>query len=517
MLKKVFVSTVAESPRRTLLRLAALMLITGLVASGGLALTGSVQRVAVIWPLNGLYLALLLRAPQRQWPQLVVSVWLGNLLADCAFGDPPWLAFGLSALNQLEVLLSAYGLARRGCIGRDLSRARSLSQFVLLAVIAAPLLSGLLAAVVLHGVSPAPWYRVALRWYAADALGSAIVTPLALALRPATFKNVFIRRRLWRNLLPLTVLATVTVAVFLQSQLPLLFLIFPPLMWCVLQMGLAGGAVGLTLVTALSIEALIDAHGPLQLVTTDTLLLGSSTLRLLVLQLLLFTAAATMLILSAVITQRERLRRLVQRDVQRFRALSNIDGLTAVANRRCFDAVLDVEWRRAHREGLALSVLMIDVDYFKSYNDRYGHLAGDDALRAIALALRGALRRAGDLVARFGGEEFAVVLPHTPPAQAAQVGVMLCRAVRDLQIEHLDCTVYTQLTVSLGCAGLTDVRAAAPFDSQDLLHAADVALYRAKRDGRDRVALQTGEILSSDRPPRGQNPPPAFKLAPGAA
>lgn len=516
MLKRVFVPITAEPLMLTLARLAGLTLAAGLVASGGLTMTDAAQRAAVVWPLNGLYLGLLLRAPRNRWPLLAAAVWLGNLLANRAFGDPPWLAFGVASLNQVEVLLAAIAVSRPGRVGCDLSRARSLLRFALLAVVAAPLLSSLLATLVLDGVAPAPWHLTLLRWYAADALGIAILTPLVLALRSAAFSSVFAGHLLPRNLLPLLALTAAAAVVFLQSHLPLLFLLFPPLMWCVLQMGLPGGVIGVAIVLAFSVEAMIDTHGPLELIQSDGRLLGPTTLRLLTLQLFLLAATAKTLILSAVVTQRERLRGRVERDLQRFRALSNLDGLTAVANRRRFDEVLDIEWRRAHREGLMLSVLMIDIDHFKSYNDRYGHLAGDDALRAVAAALRGSLRRAGDLVARFGGEEFAVILPHTSPTQAAEVGIILCQAVRALRIEHLDGATCKRLTVSIGCAGLADVRAAAPFDSQELLRAADLALYRAKRDGRDRVALQAGDALPGNLPSPGQSPPSAFKLVPGA-
>jgi len=158
-----------------------------------------------------------------------------------------------------------------------------------------------------------------------------------------------------------------------------------------------------------------------------------------------------------------------------------IDGLTGVANRRCFDERLQTEWRRAAREGSPLSLLMLDVDHFKRFNDRYGHQAGDDCLRRVACAIKGGLLRPGDLVARYGGEEFACILPGTDFEGALAVGAGIEHIVRGLQIEHADSDVSDAVTVSIGVStGLPDR------DSEParLLALADAQLYRAKHSGR---------------------------------
>jgi diguanylate cyclase (GGDEF)-like protein len=168
---------------------------------------------------------------------------------------------------------------------------------------------------------------------------------------------------------------------------------------------------------------------------------------------------------------------------QELRRLSFLDGLTGITNRRGFDEYFLKEWRRAVRAQGSLSVILLDVDHFKPFNDHYGHLAGDDCLKHIAAALRSALHRPADLVARYGGEEFVVVLPDTDPSHATVVAETLRTAVEDLRIPHASSPSARSVTVSLGVASVTAVPDASP---QGLVDAADQALYAAKRAGRNR-------------------------------
>ena len=164
-------------------------------------------------------------------------------------------------------------------------------------------------------------------------------------------------------------------------------------------------------------------------------------------------------------------------------ALSNTDGLTGIANRRSFDSGLAQEWKRAQRAGNSLALLLIDVDRFKHFNDRYGHLAGDDCLRALGQILAKEGRRTGDLVARYGGEEFVVLLPGTSLPDAFERARHTQQAVWSLAIEHAG-TPAGIVTVSLGVAVQIPSRQQSP---DDLLRHADQALYQAKRAGRNRV------------------------------
>jgi diguanylate cyclase (GGDEF)-like protein len=163
-----------------------------------------------------------------------------------------------------------------------------------------------------------------------------------------------------------------------------------------------------------------------------------------------------------------------------------VDGLTGIANRRRFDLHLDDEFRRAKRSASPLSLIMIDVDYFKDYNDNYGHQRGDECLALIAGTLAGALRRSRDLVARYGGEEFAVILPDTNEDGVLQIAESMRSEVEALQVEHAFSGVAGHVTVSLGVSTITPEHAAM---SGSLIHAADRALYQAKRLGRNCVVV----------------------------
>lgn len=169
--------------------------------------------------------------------------------------------------------------------------------------------------------------------------------------------------------------------------------------------------------------------------------------------------------------------------------LSAEDSLTRLANRREFDRRLGIEWNRARRDGHMLSLVLIDVDCFKNYNDHYGHPTGDACLQKVAHALHSVVRRSADLVARFGGEEFVVLLPATDAAHAAALAEHMRRHVADLQIPHAASRVAAGVTVSLGVASMKPADGCQP---PELIAAADAALYRAKEQGRNRVAAAPG-------------------------
>lgn len=162
--------------------------------------------------------------------------------------------------------------------------------------------------------------------------------------------------------------------------------------------------------------------------------------------------------------------------------LATLDGLTGLANRRHFNEVLEREWRRTQREGQALSLLLLDVDHFKLYNDLYGHQMGDSCLQKVGRLLSEFARRPGDLAARYGGEEFAVILPNTSRSAALQLASSICGAISEEKIDHRG-NASGVVTVSIGVAE-------AHLDGETieaLIHAADTALYKAKAEGRNRV------------------------------
>jgi diguanylate cyclase (GGDEF)-like protein/PAS domain S-box-containing protein len=174
-------------------------------------------------------------------------------------------------------------------------------------------------------------------------------------------------------------------------------------------------------------------------------------------------------------------------------ALATSDGLTGIANRRHFDERLLEEWARAKRDGTPLSLLLIDVDHFKKFNDQYGHQAGDGCLRSVARVLAEQARRPADLVARYGGEEFVLLLPNTDAEGCEQIGQKVREALHELGMLHALNPPSKRVTVSLG--GATNLPAEGPAECTSLVEAADRALYTAKDSGRDRLVM-SGQVIA---------------------
>jgi diguanylate cyclase (GGDEF)-like protein len=165
--------------------------------------------------------------------------------------------------------------------------------------------------------------------------------------------------------------------------------------------------------------------------------------------------------------------------------LTILDEMTGVANHRRFKEVLDAEWKRAVRQASSISLALIDIDYFKNYNDTYGHQAGDECLRQVAAIMRETVNRPTDLVARYGGEEFAVILTDTNEEGAALVAEAIRKGVEALRITHADSNVSEYVTVSVGVATMVPH---AELLAKVLINGADQSLYDAKHRGRNQTS-----------------------------
>ena len=173
---------------------------------------------------------------------------------------------------------------------------------------------------------------------------------------------------------------------------------------------------------------------------------------------------------------------------EQLREIAALDGLTQIPNRRTFDEFFTREWQRGQRDKQPLSLIICDLDYFKLYNDSFGHQSGDICLKKVARAILNTVMRPADLVARYGGEEFGIILPQTPGQNALQVAQTIRREVKKLAIPHQESKVSDYVSLSLG------VSCAIPqpkYTKKQLLVTADKALYRAKKQGRDRAILTT--------------------------
>jgi two-component system chemotaxis family response regulator WspR len=186
--------------------------------------------------------------------------------------------------------------------------------------------------------------------------------------------------------------------------------------------------------------------------------------------------------------------REMQRQLQKTNAelerLSSLDGLTGIANRRSFDNTLEKEWKRALRDQSSLSLILIDIDYFKPYNDTYGHLKGDECLSIVAQTLSKHATRPTDLLARYGGEEFALIAPFTNAHGARQLAQNLHDSIHELGMEHKSSDVSDTITISQGIATLIPGEHA---NIEDIIKFADKALYQAKELGRDRYIVYKPE------------------------
>jgi diguanylate cyclase (GGDEF)-like protein len=203
--------------------------------------------------------------------------------------------------------------------------------------------------------------------------------------------------------------------------------------------------------------------------------------------------------LSAVLGSQLRRRMRAESELQ---LLARTDGLTGLNNRRTFGEILDLEWRRARRARSVFSLLFVDIDRFKAYNDTYGHQAGDEALAAVAKCIGDSIRRPGDTAARYGGEEFVVVLPNTPAAGASFIAEKIRAAICNLSLRHAG-SEFGCVTASIGSASWDPESG---MDVSDMIQDADRALYRAKAMGRNVVALSSrcAEALAAEGPAFGQ-------------
>lgn len=197
--------------------------------------------------------------------------------------------------------------------------------------------------------------------------------------------------------------------------------------------------------------------------------------------------------LDAKIVELERLQALLQERNEQLRVLSRTDRLTGIFNRLSFDETLDYEWRRCLRTGKPLTLIMADIDHFKAYNDRLGHIAGDHCLKQVAWALSAALMRHVDTLARYGGEEFSAILPETDEAGAVAVVTRMRNAVKALNIAHPASDTERHVTVSLGVASIIP---GPDGHTLQLIENADAAMYLAKQLGRDRYALYSQTLTS---------------------
>jgi diguanylate cyclase (GGDEF)-like protein len=461
----------------------------------GIDLSRQSDGVATIWFTNGLLFALVITQPRRVWVPYFLVGFAADTLADVLYGDPLKLAVGVSVANSVEVILSCVVLTRWFGSPFPLTKRHPLLGFLGVAVLGATAVTSALGASwTLLFVNAGPWWMLFRTWYLGDVLGMAIIAPLVFILQRPGFFAVLGRQRLMDTLLLLMVPALATILVFSHSKDPLIFFIFPALLLVVFRLGFPGTVLSIFVIALISICFTVSGHGPLMLITDSSLLH-----RIVIEQIFLAVALFTCLPVATLLEERQELQDSLLKSEQRYRELANADALTGLANRRGFDERLEEEWDRAEGTGQSLALLLIDVDLFKSYNDIYGHIGGDACLRCIAKVIADTLQRHSDVAARFGGEEFAVILPDMELETALSVAESVRHAVVKMKLPHCGNPDGIQ-TISIGvAAGVPQQNASVT----TLLTASDHALYRAKSLGRNRVEGTMAAMPGVEMPAQG--------------
>jgi diguanylate cyclase (GGDEF)-like protein len=467
--------------------LAATFLVLLLFSWLGIKLSNMSEGVATIWFTNGMLFALIILRPRSVWLEYFAVGLVADTLADLLYGDRFALAFGVSLANSVEVILSVLALTYVFGNPFNLSRRKPLVGFLIIAVIGATAVTSALGASwTLLFVKSGPWLTLFRTWYLGDILGMSIMAPLVFILLRPGFFHMLHRRRLLNTLGLLMVPAVATLFVFTHSQDPLIFLIFPALLLVVFRLGFPGTVLAVVVIAFISISLTVRGYGPLMLVADHRMLH-----RIVVVQIFLAVALFTSFSVAALLEERKELETSLQQSEARYRLLANLDGLTGLANRRCFDDSLEDAWQHALANHQPLSLLMIDVDLFKKYNDLFGHINGDACLRKIADVIADGVHQVLGEASRFGGEEFAVILPNTDDARAMAIAESLRATVAAMRLPHPGSPWHLQ-TISVGVAVAVPESGQSPLS---LLNASDSALYLAKLLGRNRVETNLSQAV----------------------
>ena len=568
------------------------------------------SRYNLVWLANGVLLAFLLVAARRHWPALM-AVGMAGQLAGSALAGVLWpINLALTLLNLLEVLISAWLLRGRSTVTPQFTERTYLMRFVAFAMLAGPVATGGLVALIQTFLPNLGLTATAAEWTTSDSLGIGIATPVVVQILLGRFNHHF---RANRHGLYLLSLVVVTLATFSQNMVPLRFFIYPLLIVILLRMGMGWAAVSTLFVSiagnwftthGLGPFAAPNSLSPVEPFNLFQFFIGSAVFmlysiavvleqeqksvreleKIAALHALVSESSRDAIIFSDLnghrsyastagqklewrpedlltrngvemvhpddqeraqsiacelnagresamiecrirnrdgeyiwveaslrvihdpqtgrpsgilnvvrdVSERKLAEQRLQEAYNAVEALAVTDSLTGLANRRRFDQYLSAEWRRSMRDHQPLSLLMLDVDKFKAYNDTYGHQRGDSCLKQIAEACMDVVSRPGDLVARFGGEEFVVVLPNTESEGAIQVGNEICEALRSRRLPHSG-NVLGIVTISAGCATVIPKFGK---HAPDLVEMADKALYKAKLDGRNMVV--NGNLFESD-------------------
>lgn len=464
------------------LRLAIVFVLLSICSWLGIILSRQSEGVATIWLSNGLLFGLVITQSRRLWPGYFVAGLAADTLADVFYGDPFHLAFGVSLANSFEVIASCLLLTYLFGVPLNLAKRRTLVGFLLISVCgAAAITSALGATWTMLFTQVDSWPQMFRTWYLGDMLGMALIAPVVFMLQRPGFFSMLQPDQKRRDLLVLLVPTLAALLVFTHDKDPLMFFIFPAFLLVVLRLGFPGTVFSIFIVAIISIALTVKGHGPLMLISGP----HAPLQRIVIAQVFLSVAVFTMFPIAALLEERAALQVSLAASEARYRSLANFDELTGLYNRRAFNERLKFDWKHAVADGTSLALVLIDADLFKSYNDANGHLCGDECLTAIARIISETVTQPASSVARFGGEEFAVILPGADSECAQKVAEQIRLAALGMKMQHPSSASGLQ-TVSLGVAAVVP---AGNKELAELIGMADLALYRAKDLGRNQVVV----------------------------
>lgn len=429
--------------------------------------------IAVSWPVVGLVSAAMLQTRRQNWLWVVLGIAAGHVYVEHVFSLGEMLVDTVCDIS--EILITVYTLPPFTHLSKWMGERHLVARFITFPVLLGPLMTSIPVGVVYSRELHDGFWKEAAHWFFADALGIVLWLPLALVLVSAETYALFRWKTLVRTVSLVGLVIIVGLLIFARQPLPVAFVMMPILLLVGLQSGFSASVLSVNVLAM--IGALATLHGMGAFAMVD------GAYRVMMLQVYLAMCMLSCFPISIIMMERDTLEHGLRKAYDSMERLATKDGLTGLANRRQFDLALVAEWSRALRENRQVGLLMIDVDCFKLYNDSYGHVAGDDCLRRIAAALSTTVLRAGDLVGRYGGEEFFVLMPGTDLAGAMIVGEKVRQAVEAMGLKHHR-NPSQVVTISVGCHCVVPRVQVSP---QSLVEAADEALYAAKQGGRNRV------------------------------
>jgi len=435
----------------------------------------------VIWPANGILLGMMLRVPRRLWRYyLSVTAFLNAFIAYCFFPSAHVAVAAWTIGNVAEVIVAALLLQGREEQFVDLMHVRTFLLFLAEAVLLSPIIPSSITAarhlLINHLTLHTAIYHTRNQYWG-NALGIAIMTPLMLIIRSSEVDSLFRKRKFFEVIALLAAFISLSLYIFSQNYASITFLIYPALLLVIFRLGVSAAAIAVALLAFPAAFLTSAGRGPFVGIHEQNVIHA-----VLLLQLFLSVLAITVFVVGAVLREKEELQQELRTALHQLEKTAETDFLTQLPNRRNFDARLQQEWSISFRQQDYFSLLMIDIDHFKSYNDTFGHPAGDALIFAVAQALRKSVERPRDFVARYGGEEFVVLLPHTFSLGATVIAERMRRFVSESQGDEFLRPVTISIGVATAHPSLGGTRG-------ELLQAADIALYAAKRAGRNNVCV----------------------------